>query len=174
MDWGLCERLPQSIWELVDVFSYAQKKMFLREKLMFPSLPAYYFCIVIDLILRFFWVLSLLPPATLGGLIGTQLSFFLGSVEIARRSMWGILRVEFEHLKLLNQRAPGFLSNAVLHNEKLHDHSTHTDEHEEGISMTLLATKARSTAEGLFFAISKSTFKIPLKNATSPLIRTET
>ena len=119
MDWGLCARLPRSLGELLDVTSYYEKRMFLRENLMYPSLTVYYLAIVVDLVLRFLWVLSLLPPATLGGLLGHQLSFFLGSVEIIRRSMWGILRVENEHLRLLSQHAPGYLSNEVMQKARL-------------------------------------------------------
>ena len=130
MDWGLCDRLPRTISELIDLKSYYDKKMFLRENLMYPSISFYYIAIVVDLGLRFLWVLSLLPPSTLGGLVGYQLSFFLGSMEIARRSMWGIIRVEWEHLKMLRQNTPGFLFNEVLRKKKdgTYEISTHTDD----------------------------------------------
>lgn len=123
MDWGLCasDNLPDTPGEMLDFHSYMHpRKLFLRASLMYPSIAAYYFSIVVDLVLRFFWVLSLLPPGSLGGfsLVGYQLSFFLGAVEIFRRAMWGILRVEYEHLKLLKQHAPGFLNNRVLHHQE--------------------------------------------------------
>ncbi len=52
-------------------------------------------------------------------LAGNKLSFFLASVEILRRSMWGLLRVEYEHIKFINKKTPGeshFCSffNAIL------------------------------------------------------------
>ncbi len=107
--------------------------LFLREQIMLPNIGLYYFAICIDLILRFLWVLSLLPPATLNdlGILGHQLSFFLGSVEIARRSMWGIIRVEYEHLKMLKQRAPGFLGNDILHKREEHNGNNDNEDNED-------------------------------------------
>jgi hypothetical protein len=149
MDWGLCERLPTSLWELLDLSQYHRKKMFLREKLMLPSITFYYVCIVIDLILRFFWVLSLVPATTLGvlDLVGPQLSFFLGAVEIIRRSMWGIVRVEWEHIKLFNQQTPGFLKNEVLRIKELHaliDASKHTDENDREEPLLISSSSAKA------------------------------
>lgn len=117
MDWGMFEILPT--WQLLtskDSLYNKLNKMFLRPSTMYPSIAFYYFCIIADLGLRYLWVLSLLPPSTVGGFVSLQLSFFLGSMEIVRRSMWGILRVEWEHLKHLKQGNPGFLSTPVLRN----------------------------------------------------------
>jgi hypothetical protein len=119
MDWGLFDVLPKNVYELLDLYNYRSRKMFLRKSLMYPRENFYYLCIVIDLILRFLWVLSTLPPDSLHGLVGYQLSFFLGSMEIIRRCMWGILRVEYEHLKMLKNKTPGYLSNHVL---RMHEH----------------------------------------------------
>ena len=119
MDWGLFEVLPTNLFDLFDIYSYPQKKMFLRKSLMYPRENVYYVCIVIDLFLRFLWVLSTLPPDSLHNLVGYQLSFFLGSMEILRRCMWGMLRVEYEHLKMLKSKTPGYLSNHVL---RQHEH----------------------------------------------------
>jgi hypothetical protein len=167
MDWGLCERLPRSFWELIDIGSYYEKRMFLREKLMYPSVLAYYFAIVIDLVLRFLWVLSLLPPSTLEGFLGHQLSFFLGSVEIFRRSMWGIIRVEYEHLKLLNQRAPGFLGNEVLHKEKFTQSAKTDDAELEGISMKLFSGEKSSAFSASNSGTNANIIFNPLVNADS-------
>jgi hypothetical protein len=118
MDWGLCEVLPLSIQEIVNWRNYSfEGKLFLRHQLMIPWVSVYYISIFVDLVLRFLWVVSLLPPGTLGILGGYKLSFFMGAMEILRRSMWGILRVEWEHLKLMKQHAPGILGNHM--NEKL-------------------------------------------------------
>ncbi len=40
--------------------------------------------------------------------VGPVLSFFLGSMEILRRAMWGIFRVEYEHTKFMNKKVLGF------------------------------------------------------------------
>ncbi len=119
MDWGLFDVLPTNLCDLFDIYSYRQKKMFLRKSLMYPRENVYYVCIVIDLVLRFLWVLSTLPQSSLHNLVGYQLSFFLGSMEILRRCMWGMLRVEYEHLKMLKNKTPGFLSNHIL---RKHEH----------------------------------------------------
>ncbi len=71
---------------------------FLRTYLIYPSIWWYYLAIVADLVLRFMWVVVLMPG------VGPHLSLFLGTIEIVRRSMWGLFRVEREHLvRLLNQ-----------------------------------------------------------------------
>eukprot|EP01034_Spumella_vulgaris_P026956 gene26956-33608_t len=88
--------------------------LFLRRHLMFSSPPLYYAIIVLNLLLRFLWVVSLLPPHSkvLGTsfLTGTKLSVFLASMEVFRRSIWGLLRVEYEHLKLAAKKTPGYLA----------------------------------------------------------------
>lgn len=114
MDWGLFDNLPSNVWEFLEVWNYPRKRIFLRSSLMYPSVYLYYFCILLDLVLRLLWVLSLVPATLLGSLVGYQLSLFVGSMEIIRRCMWGFLRVEYEHLKMLRQQTPGFLPNRVV------------------------------------------------------------
>jgi hypothetical protein len=132
MDWGLFDTMPCSLSELQaciwnknePVKEHEQpqhslprpqpKHVFLRDSLMYPSVSMYYICIVLDLALRFLWVLSLVPQSAFNGFVGYQLNLFVGSMEILRRCMWGALRVEYEHLKLLKSKTPGFLQNAVL------------------------------------------------------------
>eukprot|EP01034_Spumella_vulgaris_P028271 gene28271-35107_t len=82
--------------------------IFLRQNLLYPSYMVYYVCIVLDLLLRFLWIVSLLPPNFFGTLIGPKMSFCLASLEIARRAMWGIFRLEFEHLKFVKKGTVGF------------------------------------------------------------------
>eukprot|EP01031_Cornospumella_fuschlensis_P025021 gene25021-30224_t len=125
MDWGLMEILPQLGYRhasqavdnkgsMSERTPDAPSKLFLRKLIMYPSLFAYYFAIFVDLILRFTWTESLVPTKESSEIVGYQLAFFLGSLEILRRGMWAILRVEFEHVKLLSQGKPGFLSTTVL------------------------------------------------------------
>jgi hypothetical protein len=82
--------------------------VFLRQHLMYPSYGTYYVCIVLDLVLRFLWVVSLLPPGFFGDFVGPQLNFCLASLEIVRRAMWGIFRLEYEHLKFVKKGTVGF------------------------------------------------------------------
>lgn len=83
--------------------------LLLRKNLMYPYVWIYYVCIVLDLILRFLWVVSLVPESIFGAFVGPQLSLFLGSMEIFRRAMWGCFRLEYEHLKHVQKGSPGFL-----------------------------------------------------------------
>lgn len=114
MDWGLFDVLPTSPWDLISIKAFTEKHLFLRKSLMYPSPLFYYLCIWLDLALRFMWVLSLLPPSMFGSFVGYQLKLFIASMELLRRCMWGILRVEYEHLKMLRNKTPGFLSNQIL------------------------------------------------------------
>lgn len=113
MDWGLCDAFPRSF---PFAFPYYTKQMFLRPSLMFHYPYRYYIAIFLDLILRFFWVTSLMPSETIIDLFGPMFSIYLGSFEILRRAMWGILRVEWEHIKLANKHEVGF--NSILIGKK--------------------------------------------------------
>jgi hypothetical protein len=70
---------------------------------------------VANLLLRFLWVVSLLPSTSAAAqgqwkfLAGTKLSIFLASMEVFRRSFWGLLRVENEHLKFANLKTAGMI-----------------------------------------------------------------
>ncbi|CAB1117872.1 unnamed protein product [Ectocarpus sp. CCAP 1310/34] len=77
---------------------------FLRKKRLFPRSSVYYAAVVLDLVLRFNWLYSLIPPghnplpfmhsSTLPVVITTNVIV----CEFLRRTMWGFFRVENEHL----------------------------------------------------------------------------
>jgi len=73
---------------------------FLRRQRMYPDKRLYYGAMVLDLFLRFAWSLTLIPQ--LGVLLGTlgssYMPMMLGWLELCRRAMWSVLRVEYEHL----------------------------------------------------------------------------
>jgi len=62
--------------------------------------PVYCVCSFLDVLARFSWVLSLLPITTLTDSLLNQagLKVFITVVEIARRSMWAVLRIENEQV----------------------------------------------------------------------------
>ena len=95
---------------------------FLRSQLLYQNKFFYGFCIVLDLILRFLWVTSLMPRESLTKVFGPMFGIFLGSFEIIRRFMWGILRTEWEHWKLAKSQKLGFRHSSV-NNELLRDTS---------------------------------------------------
>lgn len=107
MDWGLLENTTCTK-------QWYHQKVLLRNSLMYPYPAAYYGCMALNLILRFVWVLSLAPMSYLGDLVGAKLSMFMGTIEIVRRSIWGIFRVEWEHVKSIRNETPGYLPTHVL------------------------------------------------------------
>ncbi len=81
MDWGLLR-------------SNKPGHRFLRDTIMYPAW-CYYVAAVIDLFLRFAWIISLLPMAVLHELWGEYFQVFLADIlEWFRRSVWAIFRVE--------------------------------------------------------------------------------
>ncbi len=61
----------------------------------------YYAAMILDLILRFLWTLTLIPDTSdnpLSAGLQNYLLPFLAIGEVLRRSMWALLRVENEHL----------------------------------------------------------------------------
>ncbi len=99
MDWGLFDTFMKTGNLCV---SGERTRLFLRPSLLYRDPRLYYICIVLDLVLRFLWVLSLAPASLTSVMyVMPALSIFLGSIEIVRRSMWGVFRVEWEHLKVL-------------------------------------------------------------------------
>ena len=82
MDWGLGRR----------------KYAFLGPRLMFPRKGAYYAIIAVDFVLRFAWVLTLIPPHTGAKFaIPDYLTAVSMVLELWRRTLWGFLRLENEH-----------------------------------------------------------------------------
>lgn len=132
MDWGLFAILP-NFERLKYLFIPGKhhherhiathERPFLRPLLLYRQIWSYYLCIVLDLILRFLWVISLVPlQSTLLFVRPAALSVFLGSMEIIRRSIWGHFRVEYESVKLILKGAPGFIeTHPGLTLDKLQD-----------------------------------------------------
>ena len=108
----LMSALANSAWDaLVDYDQcYApfpgQKYPFLKNRLMYRSPYLYYFVLVLNPILRLLWTLSLLPQhhgasLTVLGMLSDSLVIQLSpAIELFRRALWGLLRMETEHLKV--------------------------------------------------------------------------
>ncbi|XP_047312082.1 phosphate transporter PHO1 homolog 3-like [Impatiens glandulifera] len=83
MDWGLLQRNSKNRW--------------LRDKLLIPHKSVYYFAIVLNTLLRFAWMQTVL---------NFQVSFMhrqamislVALLEIIRRGIWNFFRLENEHL----------------------------------------------------------------------------
>ena len=65
---------------------------------MYPKHAMYYGIICLDLVLRFAWVLTLLPPQSGAQFaLPAYLTFVSMALEIFRRTIWGFLLLENEH-----------------------------------------------------------------------------
>eukprot|EP00656_Telonema_subtile_P004367 TRINITY_DN11984_c0_g1_i3.p1 TRINITY_DN11984_c0_g1~~TRINITY_DN11984_c0_g1_i3.p1 ORF type:complete len:238 (+),score=68.18 TRINITY_DN11984_c0_g1_i3:90-803(+) len=89
-------------WDVLQDWSLGDKQNgYLRETLMFRHHCYYWAAILVDIFMRFLWVITLVPhnkKAPFGSDFYNTLSPFLGMIEILRRTMWGFIRVENEHL----------------------------------------------------------------------------
>ena len=97
MDWGIFARGADGSWML-------------RSKRLYRSTRFYWTMIVINTILRFCWTLSFIPLQYLSatGVLTESFSYdgwstvlgpLIASAEIIRRSLWGLIRVEWEIVK---------------------------------------------------------------------------
>ena len=66
----------------------------------YTSKSFYYVAIILDAVLRFLWVVSLAPKggSTFFGTTSFYLDPFLGALEISRRGMWSIIRMESQQI----------------------------------------------------------------------------
>ena len=109
---------------------------FLGPRLMYPKRSMYYAIMALDLVLRFAWVLTLIPPDTGASF---ALPHYLTAVsmilELYRRTVWGFLRLENEH----RSNAAGFrrVGFVPLHFNTGHQHQ-YTDKKKESSGQTVL------------------------------------
>ncbi|KAJ4148193.1 hypothetical protein LMH87_002674 [Akanthomyces muscarius] len=93
-----------SIWDLFMDFSLLQfhsRHFWLRDILALKSKWPYYFIMIIDPILRFNWILYVVLPTDANH--STVFSFGVAILEVTRRGMWALFRVENEHCANVGQ-----------------------------------------------------------------------
>ena len=90
----IVHKMNVQITNYLNLFEYN----FLGPRLMYPKRSMYYAIMALDLVLRFAWVLTLIPPDTGASF---ALPHYLTAVsmilELYRRTVWGFLRLENEH-----------------------------------------------------------------------------
>jgi hypothetical protein len=109
---------------------------FLGPRLMYPKRIFYYLIIAIDLVLRFAWVLTLVPPNSGAAFaIPAYLTAVSMMLELFRRSLWGFLRLENEH----RSNASGFrrVNFVPLHFSTGHKHGYSQEKEHRGFSVLL-------------------------------------
>ena len=90
------------VWDIYMDWGLLRSKNLLRPKLGYTWKSLYYLAIVEDFILRFAWSLKL----SLGLHLQAQDNLFytvLAGLEIFRRFVWNIYRVEYDHVKTIGQ-----------------------------------------------------------------------
>jgi len=103
MDWGLFVRNPET------------GRYQLRNNRLYPRKSFYWTLTVINTLLRFCWTLSFVPLRYLsaagvltenfsGDTWSSILAPTIASAEIVRRSLWGLLRVEWEAIKVRGEQ----------------------------------------------------------------------
>ena len=113
-------------WELLVIENKTDR---LRRTRIYSVEWMYWTILVVNIILRFCWTLSFLPPHYLNraGVLSDQfegdlshiLNPTIASAEIIRRTLWGFLRVELEAIKVgrIDPKLKGAWSDADHENE---------------------------------------------------------
>ena len=102
--------LYQIWWDVYMDWGLLQSNGRLRTERLYRSTAAYWTIAAVNVVLRFGWTLSFVPRRYLNatgvltnnfaGDVSAVLSPFLASAEIIRRTLWGLLRFEFEAIKV--------------------------------------------------------------------------
>jgi len=98
-------------WELL---VWKKDGLVLREQRIFHNPSIYYFILTVNILLRFCWTMTFIPSRYLSPTSGLLMYTFsadfstfkgpaLASAEIIRRTLWTILRVEWEVLKVIQR-----------------------------------------------------------------------
>ena len=108
----------------------------LGPRLMYPKRSMYYAIMALDLVLRFAWVLTLIPPDTGASF---ALPHYLTAVsmilELYRRTVWGFLRLENEHRSnTAGFRRVGFVP---LHFSTGHNHHYNQEKEHRGFKVLI-------------------------------------
>ncbi|KAJ1668901.1 Signal transduction protein [Coemansia sp. RSA 1813] len=97
-----------SLWDLLmdwGLFESRSKHRFLRSELKFERAWVYYVAIVVDVLLRFFWITQISPNFFSFGHKFHQatMAYIAAVFEVVRRFSWNFFRVENEHISNCGQ-----------------------------------------------------------------------
>jgi hypothetical protein len=106
----------------------------LGPRLMYPQKYGYFVIIAIDLVLRFAWVLTLVPPQSGANFALPQYMTAVSlMLELYRRTIWGFLRLENEHRT--HSSAFGRVGFVPLHFSTGHTHDYKKEKEHRGFSV---------------------------------------
>ncbi|KAL5722914.1 hypothetical protein ACHQM5_006374 [Ranunculus cassubicifolius] len=107
-------------WDLVvdwELLRRRSKNRWLRDRLTIPHKSVYYVCIVVNVLLRFVWVQTVLN-IQISGLRNETVTAIFSSLEIFRRGMWSYFRVEIEHVANVEKyRASKLVPHPFIHGD---------------------------------------------------------
>lgn len=87
-------------WDVIKDWSLGQRSVkhcLLRSELLYPT-PWYYTALLMNLGMRLMWTLTISPEAVRGTLHPDVFAFILAIVEVTRRAVWNMFRLENEQL----------------------------------------------------------------------------
>jgi hypothetical protein len=138
--WGsvfISSSLYSFAWDVYMDWGLGRPKFgFLGPSLMFPKKYGYFVIIGLDLVLRFAWVLTLVPPQSGASFALPQYMTAVSlMLELFRRTIWGFLRLENEH----RSNASGFrrVGFVPLHFSTGHMHEYKKEKEHRGVSVLL-------------------------------------
>lgn len=98
-DWGLASiPLRSSSNNAASTASFWQRGVFLRQDLMYSNKAFYYFVLTLNPLLRCMWTVSILNVGSSSEQGLRVFTFFGFTLEILRRFLWGLLKMEFDHI----------------------------------------------------------------------------
>jgi hypothetical protein len=86
-------------WDLTKDWGLLQNKQLLRDKLIYKDASKYYVIIVVNLLLRLSWTLTISPVIVDVLSMPDLVSLITGLLEVCRRIQWNIVRMEWEELQ---------------------------------------------------------------------------
>ena len=95
-----------SFWDIVmdwGFYHWNNPNFPLREQLAYKTKLFYHATIILDIILRFLWVLSVSPEIMYNMIRPEFFALIIFTLEMFRRGLWNFIRVEYENLNLINQ-----------------------------------------------------------------------
>jgi len=155
--WRLCfviATLYQIWWDTFmdwELFQYdaSTRTYSLRTRRLYSYRFFYYFIFTINFLLRFCWTLSFIPPQTLSR-AGLVLDTFsaeadfknlinpaLASAEIIRRSLWALIRIELQAIKMLDQSITTDKETDILHPDQSSSSAISDDDLQEMLPMEI-------------------------------------
>ena len=168
MDWGLIESTgaysQQCATGILSNFR-------IRSELLLRPIGLYPLIMIVNLLLRFSWTLTLIPDGKYSGSLDTQpllhvlfayLVPIMAAVGIVRRMIWGFIRVEWEHIAVKNAHSKP-LQTVGTESDSLLPSSVASSGETEKLEKMSLSSSADGNRGGFFssFTTNESHISLP-------------